>query len=90
MTTINVEVDTYADIDSDGKMLFEVYLSDADDPAISVDYNLGDIIDHFIEMNSIPGGSVRPEHRAHLLEALDNLEEIINKKRYIVANLTEV
>jgi hypothetical protein len=81
MSTYAVEADLHInfDVNENGVPLINtyLYLGGGDDPTIEETISFADLFDQHIEFCSIPGGTMRHEHKAEAIAPLLALQEVL-------------
>ena len=79
---VQVTANVYADIFISENVPFIGVCFDfgGDDCAITTDFKLDNVLDSFIEANSIPGGTLTQNHRSELNDNLELMKKIIELK----------
>lgn len=82
-----LEGDLWSSIDTDlvdGKeqpvLVTDIFVGDNDMPTMTNQITLKDLLDSYIEANSIHGGTLRPEYRHTILSFLDSIKVLVAEK----------
>lgn len=82
-----LEGDLWSSIDTDlvdGKeqpvLLTDIFVGDNDMPTMTNQVTLKDLLNSYIEANSIPDGTLRPEYRHTILSFLESVKDLVDEK----------
>lgn len=82
-----LEGDLWSSIDTDlvdGKkqpvLVTDIFVGDNDTPAMTNQVTLKDLLDSYIDSNSIPDGTLKPEYRNTILSFLESVKELVDEK----------
>lgn len=98
MTTqnVNISLDTYQDIyiqEIDGKMVpvvhNSIFFPNAEDAILTQETPLNRVLDKFIEMNTVPNGTITEDQRKELLKQMYSILAIVEEKIEAIENLPE-
>lgn len=98
MTTQNVSIslDTYQDIyiqKIEGKMIpvvhNSIFFQNAEEAVLSQETPLTRVLDKFIEMNTVPNGTITEEQRKELLKQMYSILSVVEEKIEAIENLPE-
>lgn len=92
----NLEGDLWTTIDKDlvaGKeqpvIITDIFLGNNDTPTMSNQVTLSHLLENFIESNTIPNGTLRPEYREEILSFLESIKQIVEDKIQEVNNIPD-
>ena len=92
----NLEGDLWTTIDTDlvnGKeqpvIITDIFVGDNDSPTMTNQISLRYLLDSYIESNSIPNGTLRPEYRHEILSFLESIKEIVEEKIEVVNEIPD-